>query len=332
MVDYARELYGMISGVGDAYQTGRGQRQNEISSNRDYAAALDQLGWKKQTDARDFSADQAYKNRYLDILQQKANEAGGGGNEFGLAPIWGTGPDGKPALIQLGKGGVPIQPQLPDGFQISRDPVRIDSGTGTVLLDPQTRQQIGFIPKDVAGEASANAAGKAQGEASAQLPAAAADAQRVNEQVQSLVNDPYLPSMVGPLDSWRPNISGDAARVQSKMDQLQGGAFLQARQMLKGGGAITDMEGRRAEAAFARLNAAQSESDYISALNEFNDAVNAGYAKLQAQAAGGGAPASPAAPATAPRGRFGPQPGTIEDGYRFRGGDPKNPGNWEPVQ
>lgn len=36
----------------------------------------------------------------------------------------------------------------------------------------------------------------------------------------------------------------------------------------------------------------------------------------------GGAPATPQ----------GPQPGAIEDGYRFRGGDPADPNSWEPVQ
>lgn len=30
-------------------------------------------------------------------------------------------------------------------------------------------------------------------------------------------------------------------------------------------------------------------------------------------------------------GAAGPQPGTVEDGYRFRGGDPANPASWEPV-
>ena len=28
----------------------------------------------------------------------------------------------------------------------------------------------------------------------------------------------------------------------------------------------------------------------------------------------------------------GPQPGTVENGYRFKGGDPSNQANWEPVR
>ena len=45
-------------------------------------------------------------------------------------------------------------------------------------------------------------------------------------------------------------------------------------------------------------------------------------ARLAAQPAAGGS-------ATAPDG---PQPGMVEDGYRFKGGDPADPANWEPVQ
>jgi hypothetical protein len=102
--------------------------------------------------------------------------------------------------------------------------------------------------------------------------------------------------MLGPMDSRLPNLSSDAARVQGKIDQLKGGAFLQARQMLKGGGAITDYEGQKAEAAFARMSTAQSVEDFNAALDEFNAAVQQGLAKLEAQAGGGVTPAQPQSP------------------------------------
>jgi hypothetical protein len=68
------------------------------------------------------------------------------------------------------------------------------------------------------------------------------------------------------------------------MDQIQGGAFLEARGLLKGGGAITDYEGKKAEEAYSRLNAAQTPEDYKAALDDFNYYVQQGLQKLQAQA------------------------------------------------
>ena len=128
--------------------------------------------------------------------------------------------------------------------------------------------------------AEARAVGTARGEASAGAGAKAQLAGQIEMQVNDLLNDPYLPEMVGPVASRLPNVSADAARVQSKMDQILGGAFLQARQLLKGGGAITDFESQKAEQAFIRMNAAQNEADFRKAMTEFRDAVTAGLPKL----------------------------------------------------
>ncbi|EFM61775.1 Hypothetical protein BROD_2243 [Brucella sp. NF 2653] len=127
--------------------------------------------------------------------------------------------------------------------------------------------------------------------------------------IDSLDTDPYLDSMVGPVNSRLPNVSGDAARVQSKMDQIGGQAFLQAFNSLKGGGQITEIEGQKATQAIARLNAAQNPADYRQALNELRQIVMNGVQRARQQAGGGGASQTapvqqPQAPAPANNGGF----------------------------
>jgi len=206
--------------------------------------------------------------------------------EYGLQPIVTQDADGKYHLFQLPKdGGPPKEVQLPYGWTPKQQ--YLDTGTGFQAVPTQgvAGNSPVVVPKDVSGKAAATAVGEAAGAAQVALPGAAQAAQDVATQVESLKNDPYLPRMLGPVDSMLPNVSTDAARVQGKMDQLQGGAFLQARQLLKGGGAITDYEGQKAEAAFARMSKAQSVEDYKAALDEFNYYVQQGVKKLQDQAA-----------------------------------------------
>ena len=56
----------------------------------------------------------------------------------------------------------------------------------------------------------------------------------------------------------------DARNFQVVLDQINGSAFLQAFETLKGGGQITEVEGNKATAAIARLNRAQSDSEFKS--------------------------------------------------------------------
>ena len=64
-------------------------------------------------------------------------------------------------------------------------------------------------------------------------------------------------------------------------EQLRGNAFVIAYQGLKGGGPITDTEGKAATAAQVRLNTAQSEQQYLSALNEMVDLITRRKQKAQ---------------------------------------------------
>ena len=209
-----------------------------------------------------------------------------GTEEWGLSPVWGKDASGKTVLGQVSKTGK-FKPLDTGDFTPTPGISNIDAGTSVVSRNSRTGEIVAQTPKDVAGEAAARAGGTATGEAAAALPSARSLANTVSQQINDLKNDPYLPSMVGPGQSKLPNITADAARVQSKMDQVQGGAFLQGRQLLKGGGAITDFESQKAEAAFARLNVAQRVEDYKAALDDFNAAVQEGVRKLEAQARGG---------------------------------------------
>jgi hypothetical protein len=64
-----------------------------------------------------------------------------------------------------------------------------------------------------------------------------------------------------------------ATDFKSRFDQLKGAAFLQAYDTLRGGGAITEIEGTKAENAKTRMNLAQSEPEFIAAARDFQAAL-----------------------------------------------------------
>ncbi len=210
-----------------------------------------------------------------------------GDDELGLNLVYGQDADGNTVGFQPSKAGGLRPVTLPPGVRLTPGTSTVDLGTSIGIRDNRSGDIIQQVPKDVAGAASAGAEGKAAGEAKAALPGARAMATELDRQINSLSEDPYLDRMVGPMDSRLPNWSASSARVQSKLDQLGGGAFLQARDMLKGGGAITDFESKRAEAAFARLNTAQNEGDFREALEDFRYWVQAGVTKLEERSGAG---------------------------------------------
>lgn len=164
-----------------------------------------------------------------------------------------------------------------------------------------------------------------QGKAEVVLPDTlmmANDALKVIEQVRDHPGIDRGTGIMGAL----PSMPGSKAKdFDVAVEQLKGKAFLQAFEKLRGGGAISDAEGRAATAAIARLNQAQSKEAFTAALGELENIVRGGiknaYSKAGVQA-----------PATSAQPNRGPQPGMVQDGYRFRGGNPADPNSWESVR
>ena len=85
---------------------------------------------------------------------------------------------------------------------------------------------------------------------------------------------PGLKPVVGlpnPFTAWTPGT--DAAGFRAYHDQVIGNQFMEAYKTLKGGGQITEVEGKKATQALARMSLAQSEEDYIQGVKEFREVV-----------------------------------------------------------
>ena len=85
-----------------------------------------------------------------------------------------------------------------------------------------------------------------------------------------------------------------AANFQALFNQVEGAAFLEAFNVLRGAGAITEKEGAKATAARTRMSLSQSEEEFTKAAREYQDVIRKGVQIMQ-QKAGGNAGAAPAA-------------------------------------
>jgi hypothetical protein len=103
------------------------------------------------------------------------------------------------------------------------------------------------------------------------------------------------------IPSWMPFQGGtDVSDFRIRLDQIKDKTFLQAFESLKGAGQITEREGEKATSALNRMNAAQSEVEFIKAAREFEENVRTGMELAKKKT---GMPASSAA---SPRLRWNP--------------------------
>lgn len=210
-----------------------------------------------------------------------------GGVTYGLTPQRYVRPDGTIGLGVLGNDGTFKEIALPDGATPAPNVDRVDAGDRWILMDQQGNV-VGEQPKNLEDAAAATERGKAigtaQGEAITGEGAAVQKAMQGISLIESIVNDPALGSITGMIQGRMPPLTQAGTDLSVKIDQLQGQAFLEAFESLKGGGAITEREGQAAQAAIARLNRAQSEGEYVRALRELQGILQLGVRRAQEKA------------------------------------------------
>jgi len=203
--------------------------------------------------------------------------------EYGLNPQYGTDANGNPVILQLSKGGTSKQTMLPEGIQLSKEPIKLDAGTHFVLLDPITRQPVGQIQKDLAGAERDKELGTAEGKAIAAAPGDIQSGQNALDIVESLRNDPAKAWGVGGTSVFNAIPGTPGKGFQNKVDQAKSGAFLTAIQQMRGLGALSNAEGGAATAAVTRMDTATNEADFNAALDDYEKIIRQGINRAQAR-------------------------------------------------
>lgn len=226
---------------------------------------------------------QGFEGSFMDYLAAKR----GGAGEYGLQPIYGTGPDGKPVVLQLGKGGAAVQSKIPEGVQISTGIEKVDLGTQWGLLDKRSGQYVGSLPKDVAGKERQEEIGKSQGQASQVIPQVETTVTNALRTIDDLRKHPGIDIGTGLSSRIDPRsiVPGQPGYdFIEKNKTAQGQSFMAAREALKGAGQVTDFEGQKGEQAITNLNTAQSKEQYLGALGNLERMMKQSLSDLKKKA------------------------------------------------
>ena len=170
--------------------------------------------------------------------------------------------------------------------------VTIDGAPATnPTFDPRTQREI----------SAAKAGGKVEGTAAA---TAALDLPKVVDQtayaiklLDDLKASPGKSMSIGyPANLGLDKIKGTPqAAFMARLDQIKGQQFMTAYETLKGGGQITEVEGKKATDALSRMTNAQNVKEFDTALEEYRGILLQGLERVKnrAQLNGGAAPSSP---------------------------------------
>lgn len=199
-----------------------------------------------------------------------ASDRGGGVGVYGT-PIYGTDESGSTVLGAIGKDG--SFKRLDTGGITPTPGVQWrDFGTTQQPFNSRTAAPIGApVQNDVAGVESEKAKGDYQGKAQTNLGGTIAKGAYALDLIEKAKTHPGRGTATGMSGTFDPRnyVGGTAAKSFQVLNaQLKGQAFLEAFNDLRGGGAISNAEGEAATAAKARLDLAQSDQEYLTAVTE----------------------------------------------------------------
>jgi hypothetical protein len=244
-----------------------------------------------------YDLDRRYKEAQIGNIESQINERNNPSvrDQYGLNPIYGKDAQGNIVVMQPSKSGGLVQAQIPEGVTLQPGVDRVDLGTAWGITD-RSGQVISTIPKDLAGAERDKAIGGKQGDAAFDLPRVEQNAAHSLGVLERMKTHPGREGSTGFIQGILPSRTSDQVDFQSLVDQTQGQSFLQAFQMLKGAGQITEIEGTKATDAISRLrNQRLSDQDYLRAINDLEEVIRNGLARAKQQA-GGAAPQAPANP------------------------------------
>lgn len=233
--------------------------------------------------------------------------------EFGTSPQYYRDKDGNLKIGQLSKAGGMKPVELPEGAAVLPGIDYKDVGTGFVGFDKRTGEAVGpMVPKDITGEKSQEVIGKEKGQAMTSLPTVEDTTVRLMDRLDRLDKSPMRESFTG-YSGYLPNVSPEANDYKALLDEVQGNTFLQAFQNLRGGGAITEIEGQKATSALTRLQqTAPSDAGYQQALNDARSVFQEIRDNVRKRAGVGGNEQASPAPQAPKRLKFNPATGELE--------------------
>lgn len=274
-----------------------------------------------------FQQKQGFRGSFQEFLQTKPNSS----IKHGLVPIPYEKPDGSTGYVVSNTAGEVKELNVPG--KIKAPVTTYQTATDAITRD-RYGKEIGRESKNVAEGERQKTAGEAQGKAQVQLPTVESNAKSIYGHIDALLADPYLDSMLG-YKAYLPNVTPKAHATQDRINQLTGQAFTIAFDNLRGGGAITETEGKAATEALARVrNLIKDGKDYREAVADFRKEVERLVELARYKAQGGVSPVpNGQGGATQPQAAPGaPAVGAVMDGHRFLGGDPGRRESWESVR